>query len=186
MQWWVWVLIAAAILIVVGAVGWGMNRKRRTGRLRETFGSEYDRTVRAAGDRRDAESELEARQKRRAELAIRSLDPTARLRYAEAWRAVQARFVDSPADSVRDADRLVTDVMRERGYPMDDFQTRAADISVDHPNVVENYRAAHAISESNDGDGAGTEDLRQAMVHYRTLFEELLQGDEAGPMREAR
>src|SRR5438094_2676857 len=185
MKWWIWVLITAA-LVVVGVVAWAMYRKQRTGRLRESFGPEYDRTVQAAGDRREAESELEARQKRREELTIRPLDPAARLRYAEAWRVVQGRFVDSPADSVRDADRLVTDVMRERGYPMDDFETRAADISVDHPNLVENYRAAHAISVSSDGGDAGTEDLRQAMVHYRTLFEELVQGEGGQPMREAR
>jgi hypothetical protein len=130
--------------------------------------------VRTAGDRRGAESELEGRQKRRAQLDIRPLDPAARLRYAEQWRQVQERFVDSPSVAVGEADVLVIEVMRDRGYPMEDFETRVQDVSVDHPHVVENYRAAHRISQANERGEASTEDLRQAMVHCRTLFQELL------------
>jgi len=187
MPWWVWVLIGIGILVVLGLAAWGAYRKRRSERLRETFGPEYDRTVRVTGDRRGAESDLESRRRRREELDIRPLDPTARARYAESWRDAQARFVDSPRDSVRDADRLVIVVMRERGYPIDDFDTRAADLSVDYPNVVQNYRSARDISQANDRGEASTEDLRQAMVHYRSLFQELLGGeDQTYGMREAR
>jgi hypothetical protein len=175
MPWWAWVLIGVAVLVLLGAVLWSVSRRRRTGRLREAFGPEYERTVQVAGDRREAESELQARQERRARLDIRPLDPAARQRYAEQWRLVQERFVDSPSDAVGDADELVSAVMRDRGYPMDDFETRVGDISVDHPRVVENYRAAHRISEANEQGEASTEDLRQAMVHCRTLFQELLE-----------
>jgi hypothetical protein len=111
-------------------------------------------------------------------MEIVALEPAARQRYAEAWRDTQARFVDSPEQAIREADHLVTEVMRERGYPMEDFDQRAADVSVDHPNVVENYRAAHATSLANDQGRASTEDLRQAMVHYRALFVELLEQPE--------
>jgi hypothetical protein len=131
--------------------------------------------------RRRAESELAERERRREYLEIVPLEPAARERYAEAWRDTQARFVDSPEQAIREADHLVTEVMRERGYPMEDFDQRAADVSVDHPNVTENYRAAHATSLANDQGEASTEDLRQAMVHYRALFVELLEqpGEEA-------
>jgi hypothetical protein len=171
---WAWVLIGLGVLALLGVAAWMGYRRRRTARLQEAFGPEYDRAVHATGDQREAESELGARQKRRAGLDIRPLDSMARQRHAEAWRVAQERFVDSPGDAVREAERLVTVVMRERGYPIEDFETRAADVSVDHPRVVENYRAAHRIAQANEGDGAETEDLRQAMVHYRTLFQELL------------
>ena len=174
MQWWIWVLITAA-LVVVGVVAWAMYRKQRTGRLRESFGPEYDRTVQAAGDRREAESELEARQKRREELEIRPLDPDARERYAETWQSTQARFVDDPGGAIAEADVLIQQVMRERGYPVEDFDQRAAAVSVDHPEVVNNYRAAHGISIAHERERASTEDLRRAMVHYRSLFDELLE-----------
>jgi hypothetical protein len=159
-------------------------RRRRTESLRTHFGPEYDRTVDEAGGSRDAESELERRRQRRAQLDIRPLPPGARSRYAEEWRSVQARFVDDPSGAVAQADVLVTQVMRERGYPMDDFDQRAADVSVDHPAVVGDYRSAHEISQRSDAGNAETEDLRQAMVHYRALFEDLLEED-AGEAREA-
>jgi hypothetical protein len=139
--------------------------------------------VRERDSRRAAESELQDRERRREE--IRPLAPVARARYADEWGRVQAKFVDDPATAVLDANGLVLRVMGDRGYPMEEFEQRAADISVDHPDVVENYRAAYRIAVL-DGDGrAGTEDLRQAMVHYRSLFEELL-GDEASESRAAR
>jgi hypothetical protein len=180
MPWWAWVLVGVAVVVLIALAAWGAYRRRRSERLRQAFGPEYDRVVGATGDQRGGESELESRQKRRAQLDIRPLSDAARSRYAEGWRVAQGRFVDSPSEAVGEADRLVIMVMRERGYPIEDFETRAGDISVDHPDVVENYRAAHGISQANDRGEAETEDLRQAMVHYRTLFEQLagVPGDE--------
>jgi hypothetical protein len=174
MPWWAWALVALVAVAVIALIAWSVMRGRRSQRLQERFGPEYDRTLRTAGDRRGAESELESRLEHRSGLTIRPLAPAARGRYVEAWRGAQGRFVDSPSDAVREADQLVIVVMRERGYPVDDFETRAGDVSVDHPQVVENYRAAHAISQASERGDAQTEDLRQAMVHYRTLFEWLL------------
>lgn len=178
---WVWVVIVVAVLVLVGVAAYAMASRRRTGALRERFGPEYDKTVDESGGRRTAESELSERVARRQELDIRPLAPAAADRYSTEWRDVQARFVDSPNAAVGEADRLVIAVLRERGYPMDDFEQRAADISVDHADVVDNYRAAHGISLANDQGRASTEDLRQAMVHYRTLFERLLERESAGP-----
>jgi hypothetical protein len=176
---WVWVIIAIVVIVAVALAVWAATRKRRTESLRQQFGPEYDRTVEET-DRREAESELERRRRRREELDIRPLAPGARTRYADEWRAVQARFVDDPPGAVARADELVTQVMRERGYPMDDFDQRAADVSVDHPDVVDDYRSAHDISMRSANDQAETEDLRQAMVHYRALFEQLLE-EQTGP-----
>jgi hypothetical protein len=166
------IILAAVVLIAVAIV---LAVKRRSERLRERFGPEYDRTVEQAGGRRSAESELAARQRRVDSLDIRPLDLEARDEFARQWRDAQARFVDEPAQAVAIADRLVAEVMRERGYPVEDFEQREADISVDHPRVVQNYRAGHALSMAAQQGRAGTEDLRQAMVHYRSLFEELLE-----------
>jgi hypothetical protein len=172
---WAWiVIIVAAVLVVAAIAASAAARKRRTSQLREGFGPEYDRTVDSAGDRRDAERELRERRERRQALDIRELSPAARDRHLESWRILQARFVDDPGSSVREADRLVQDVMRERGYPIDHFEQRAADVSVDHPHVVEHYRAAHRIWAANERGEATTEDLRQSVVHYRALFDELL------------
>jgi hypothetical protein len=177
MDTWVWILIAAAVVaVVLLAIAWAAARKRRSSHLREGFGPEYDRTVEEAGSRRRAESELSDREKRREELDIRPLAPGTRDRFADRWRTVQERFVDDPNGALNDAHVLVIEVMRERGYPTDDFEQRAADVSVDHPHVVENYRAAYAISERGDAD---TEQQRQAMVHYRALFDELLESEPA-------
>jgi hypothetical protein len=167
-------LIALAALVVI-AVVIVMAANRRSQRLRERFGPEYERMVDQGGSRRKVESELATRQRRVARLDIRPLDPEARDEYARQWRDTQARFVDEPAEALRAADRLVADVMRDRGYPVEEFEQREADISVDHPQVVANYRAAHGISMAAEHGRAGTEDLRQAMVHYRDLFEELLE-----------
>lgn len=172
---WVWIVIAVAAIVVIGLLAWAATRKRRTDQLRDRFGPEYERTVGEAGDRRAAESELLDRQKRREELDVRPLQPAARERYTASWQETQRRFVDAPADAVREADALVNQVMRERGYPIDDFEQRAADISVDHPHLVENYRSARGIAERSGSGKASTEDLRQALVHYRALFDELLE-----------
>jgi hypothetical protein len=168
------ILIVLVLLVVLALVA---GRQRRSRRLRERFGPEYDRTVADAGDRKEAESRLEERTARRQQLDIVPLDPADRARYVEAWRLTQARFVDEPAEATREADRLITAVMRDRGYPIDDFEQRAADVSVDHPQVVDDYRAAQAIAAANERSEASTEDLRQALVHYRSLFEELLEVD---------
>jgi hypothetical protein len=181
---WVWVVVAAAVVVLLVVGGWSLAAGKRRRQLQERFGPEYERVTAESGDRRDAESELLARQKRREQLEIRPLDPDARDRYAIAWREIQARFVDDPVVAVKEADGLVTDVMRNRGYPIEDFDQRAADISVDYPVVVENYRAAQVITLRNEEGRAGTEDLRQAMVHYRSLFRGLLDianGEEADP-----
>src|SRR5205823_7414857 len=143
-----WIVIGIAVLAIVIAFAIAASRRRRTGNLRGQFGPEYERTVERAGGRGAAESDLEQRRQRREQLRIVPLDPAARQRHMEAWRAMQARFVDDPGRVVANADALVLQVMRERGYPMDDFDQRAADVSVDHPRVVENYRAAHRVSLS--------------------------------------
>jgi len=177
---WGWILIVVAAVVLIAIIAWAAARSRRSKQLQEGFGPEYERTVERSGDRRAAESELEARRERREELDIRALQPAARERYVSAWHQTQARFVDAPADALTEADSLVTSVMAERGYPMEDFDQRSADVSVDHPTVVENYRAAHAISTASGRGQASTEDMRQAMVHYRALFEELVDGGTDG------
>jgi hypothetical protein len=173
---WVWIVIVIAVVVVVALVAAAASRTRRRKQLQAGFGPEYDRTVESAGGRREAERELTERQERREQLDIRELAPAAQQRYVESWREVQTRFVDDPGLSVREADRLVQSVMGERGYPTDDFEQRAADVSVDHPHVVEHYRAAHTVWAANERGQASTEDLRQALVHYRALFDELLGG----------
>jgi hypothetical protein len=161
-----------------------MARRRTSARLQDQFGPEYDRTVRERGDRRKAERELAERDHRVRKLTIRSLAPTERSRYVELWHAQQERFVDNPQSAVSDADHLVEEVMRVRGYPVGEFEQNAADISVDHPLVVEEYRAGHDIAVRQRQGRASTEDLRNAMLHYRRLFEDLLR-DGAG-LSEAR
>ena len=172
---WAWIVIAVVAVVVVALIVWNALRTRRTRTLREGFGPEYDRTVADAPSKREAEAELAERRKRREELDIRLLDPSARDRYAEEWQTTQARFVDDPGGAIAEADVLIQRVMRERGYPVEDFEQRAADVSVDHPEVVNNYRAAHAISIAHERERASTEDLRVAMQHYRSLFDELLE-----------
>jgi hypothetical protein len=178
MDTWVWVAIAAAAAIVLLAV-WAVFRARRSRGLKERFGPEYDRVAADAPTRREAEAELRERAQRREELEIRPLDSAARDRYRTEWQDVQARFVDDPGDAVADADRLIQAVMRERGYPVDDFDTRAADLSVDHPDVVERYRAAHGIAVAHERGNASTEDLRHAVRHYRALFLALTEARDA-------
>jgi hypothetical protein len=168
-----WVLIAVAVL-AVALIAVFLSRRQRSAKLRSRFGPEYDRAVSEEG-RRSGEAELSERVERRERLEIRAISPDARNRYAESWRLIQERFVDHPVQSVRDADQLVQQVMRDRGYPTDDFEQRAADISVDHPDVVDDYRSAHGAAEASSRGDATTEDLRQGMVRYRSLFTRLLQ-----------
>ncbi len=171
---WGWVLVIVAVVVVVAVLMWRALAVRRTRSLQERFGPEYDRTTTAIGSRRAAEAELAGREERREQLNIRPLPPEARRRYAQQWETVQAQFVDSPPTAIAGANGLVNSVMADRGYPIDDFDQRAADISVDHPSVVENYRQAHEISSRSERGEATTEDLRHAMQNYRSLFEELL------------
>jgi hypothetical protein len=169
------VAIAVTVIVVAAIVMSIVIRKRRTARLRAQFGgAEYSRAVKQGGGRRQAETALDERADRVERLHIRPLAPGDRARFVESWDRVQARFVDGPGNAVSDADRLLGDVMSTRGYPVSDFEQRAADISVDHPLVLENYRAAHQSALRQTRGQASTEDLRQAMIHYRTLFEELV------------
>src|SRR6476646_2480875 len=174
---WVWVVIAVAVVAVLAVVLWQTLDHRRTSKLQDRFGPEYDRTVGAADNRRDAEAELQAREERREQLDIRPLSQAARDRYAEIWRVTQARFVDDPRGAVAAGDSLIQSVMAERGYPVENFEQRAADVSVDHPQVVENYRQGHLLAQASAGGDDSTENLRQAMRHYRSLFDELVEPD---------
>ena len=167
------VLVAIAVIVVAGVIWWEL-RRRRSETLRTRFGSEYDRMVHTTGNVKTAEAKLEARTRRVASLNIRPLSPEDARRYGDAWRRVQERFVDDPRGAVTEADRLVGEVMNARGYPLGDFEQRVEDISVDHPGVVMNYRAARDIAQAHARGEASTEDLRQAMVHYRALFSDLL------------
>jgi len=169
-----WIVIAIIAAAVVIAAILYFTQTRRSRGLRKQFGPEYDRTVRESDTRREAEAELERRSERVSQLQIRPLSADDRDRFAGEWRAVQTRFVDDPAAAVADADALIGDVMQTRGYPVGDFEQRAADISVDHPDVVSNYREAHRLAMLNSRGEASTEDLRRSMVHYRSLFDDLL------------
>ena len=173
-----WVLLIIGI-IVLAAIVWFAVRASKTRALQRDFGPEYDRTIARSGGQRDAESELAERRERVSALRIRPLSQPDRDRFAAEWTKVQAEFVDAPSESVSDADALIQRVMAHRGYPMEDFERRAADVSVEHPDVVENYRSAHsiAVKEARAERDADTEALRKAMVYYRSLFDELLMVD---------
>ena len=173
-----WFILVAVIVVAALAV-WLLLRRQRSRRLRQRFGPEYERTVGRAGDQRRAEAELQAREKRVAKIEIHSLSEGQRTRFLDRWLTVQKRFVDAPREAVGEADHLVTEVMEARGYPMSDFEQRAADVSVHHPQVVSNYRAARAIAERSGRGQASTEELRKAVVYYRDLFEELLESPRA-------
>ena len=169
------VIIGLAVIVIAGIAAWLFFRKRRTEGLRTQFGdAEYARAVEEGGNRRQAEAGLKERTARVASLNISPLAPGDRARFVESWRRVQARFVDGPGGAVTEADQLLGDVMSTRGYPVSEFEQRAADISVDHPLVLENYRKAHEIAIRHTQGKADTEALRLAMIHYRTLFEELV------------
>jgi hypothetical protein len=177
MDTWVWIVIAVAVVVVLVAIAWYLTTARRRRELQERLGPEYDRTVAEAPSRREAESELRERVERHDELDIRPLPGQARERYVRAWEAAQARFVDDPEGAIGEADELIQSAMRERGYPVEDFDQRSADLSVDYPHVVEHYREGHAIARRSVRGEADTESLRQAMVHYRALFAELVGAD---------
>ena len=180
------IIIFSVILIgVAGIATLILLGKRKTKRLRTRFGPEYARAVEGGGGRRKAEAGLQEREKRVEGFAIRPLAPSDRERYIAAWHKVQADFVDNPENSVSQADQLLGRVMSTRGYSVGDFEQRSADISVDHPLVVENYRAAHAIAVRHVAGQASTEDLRQAMIHYRTLFDDLVGEPELGRAKAA-
>ena len=182
------ILIVVLVIVVaaVAATAWWYSQKRRSEQLHQRFGPEYERAVDEHGDRGRAEAALEDRKERVEQLHLRPLSPEQRDRFGPEWRHLQARFVDVPAEAVKQADSLVAEVMAARGYPTGDFEQRVADVSVDHPQVVEHYRAAHVIALRNDGGQANTEDLRQAMVHYRALFENLLETDTPEPISTSR
>ena len=169
------IIVAVVIIAILVAAVWWYSMRQRSAKLQEKFGPEYERTVAEKGDTRKAEDELTDRQKRVSKLEIKPLAADERRRFNDEWRAVQARFVDDPSAAVRDADTLVGRVMEARAYPVGDFEQRAADVSVDHPTVLEHYRAAHAVALRHAQGQASTEDLRQAMVNYRSLFDELLE-----------
>jgi hypothetical protein len=171
------VIAIAAGLALLGGV-WMLAQNRRSGRLRSEFGSEYDYAVGEAGDRRTGEKELRERRERVQKLHIVPLSREDAEHFGNEWREVQTRFVDDPRAAIDDADKLVGRVMEKRGYPVGDFERQAADVSVDHAELVTNYRAAHQISLASEQGSATTEDMRQAMVHYRALFDDLLQTSE--------
>jgi hypothetical protein len=173
-------ILVIAVIIAVAVAVWMYLQKQRTEKLRGQFGPEYDRAVESRADRSSAEEELKERQERVEHLNIRSLSAKERDQFSESWRSTQAKFVDDPGGATKEADHLVREVMQTRGYPVGDFEQRAADISVDHPQVVEHYRAAHKVALRHEEGQAETEELRQALVHYRALFDELLETAAAG------
>jgi len=169
------IVLLVALVAAIGAAAWLYMRSRRTEHLQERFGPEYERTLAEHRDQREAERDLEQRAERVEHLNIRPLTSAECDRYAGLWQSTQARFVDDPGGATDEADQLVGEVMATRGYPVGDFEQRAADVSVQHPRVVEHYRAAHTIAVRNARGDADTEQLRQALVHYRDLFEDLLE-----------
>jgi type II secretory pathway pseudopilin PulG len=175
------IVIAVVVIAAIVVVGYQMARRRQTARLKEQYGPEYDRAIDQADSQREAESELRDRSKRHEELELRSLDTAEREDFERRWSDVQGQFVDDPSSAVRNADRLVVDVMSARGYPVDDFDQRADDLSVSHAQVTQGYREARRIAQANEQGRVDTEDLRQAVTSYRSLIQALLAGDgEAG------
>jgi hypothetical protein len=173
------ILVAIALILIGAVVAWAVMQRRRTQRLRQRYGQEYTRTVNELGGRSKAEADLIQREQRVARLHITPLATADAAKFSQAWNGLQSRFIDNPKGVVAEADRLVRELMVKRGYPMGDFEHRAADISVDHPGVVSNYRAAQVIAARDERGEADTEELRKAVVHYRTLFDDLLEVDPA-------
>jgi len=180
------IFFAVAVIVAIVAIIWLYTRNRRTKELRSKFGPEYRRVARAEGDAAQAESVLLAREKRVKKLDIKPLSDAQRNQFADQWEHAQAEFVDNPTAAVTHADKLVQEVMNVRGYPVADFEQRVADVSVDHPAVAQNYRLAHDIAIRNGKDDVGMEKLREAMLHYRALFADLLHDGGLEPVREVR
>jgi len=172
------IVLIIVVLLVIAAIVYGVQAGRRK-KLQSTFGPEYDRVVADSGSRTEAEKELREREKRHAEFELKDLSPESRARYSTAWEEVQIQFVDNPVEAVGTADELVTRLITERGYPTAGYDDRLADLSVEHAATLQHYRDAHEISERSSGGTATTEDLRQALVHYRALFADLLGTDPA-------
>jgi hypothetical protein len=170
------IVLIIVVLVVIAAIVYGVQAGRRK-KLQSTFGPEYDRAVADSGNRTEAEKELRERERRHAELELKPLSPEAQAKYSADWEEVQLTFVDDPAEAVGTADDLVTRLITERGYPTHDYEDRLADLSVEHARTLGHYRDAHEISERNRSGSASTEDLRQALVHYRALFADLLGTD---------
>jgi len=170
-----WIILAAVVALGLVPIGAWFYRRKQSHNLQERFGPEYHRTLNELGGRTKGESELKAREKRVERLDILPLAPPEAARFTEAWHALQSRFIDNPKGVVVEAEQLVRELMEKRGYPMGDFERRAGDISVDHPDVVANYRSAQAIAVRDQRGSADTEELRRAVVHYRALFDELLE-----------
>jgi len=176
-----WIILACVVVVVLVAlaVWFSHKKKKQSRRLKERFGPEYGQSVDDLGSKKKAESELKAREKRVELLTIVPLTPSDAARFSQTWKDLQGRFVDNPKNAVAQADQLVRELMLKRGFPMGDFERRAADISVDHPEVVAHYRAAQAIAVRDERGEADTEELLKAVVHYRALFDELLEVREA-------
>ena len=177
------IMLVVAVLVVLAIGGWWIWQRQRSEKLKRRFGPEYEHVVAEKGDRRAAESELDARRKRFEKLDLRPLSPEERGRFAQRWQQTQARFVDSPTQAIVEADTLVEEVMQARGYPVEEIQQREADISNESPAAVQHYRSAWVIAQRSARGEAETEDLRQAMIHYRALFEDLLAHGGAGDLR---
>jgi len=167
-------ITAIVVFIVGGFLGVYFSRRQRTKRLQKKFGPEYDHAVKEIGDQSEAEDELDARLERVESLDILELSMEQKHHYADKWQSAQAKFVDQPMVAIREANQLIKEIMHEKGYPVEDFERRAADISVDHPDLVMNYRGMRDIVEKSEHEDISTEELRQAMIHSRSLFEELL------------
>jgi hypothetical protein len=179
MSWWAWIVVVVVAVVVVAAVGWRALAARRSTMLRERFGPEYDRTLKSAGGRRKAEAKLVERQERRKTLQIIPVTAEAKQRYLADWESAQARFLEAPVPAVSAADALVLSVLSDQGYPMlVGSEQRLADASIDHPETVGDYRQAHEVYRRCDQGKASTEDLRQAMQHYRTFLDSLLNNDQ--------
>ena len=170
------IVLIIVVLVIIAAVVYGVQAGRRK-KLQSTFGPEYDRVVADTGSRTEAEKELRERERRHAELELKELSPQSQAKYSAAWEEVQIKFVDDPTEAVGTADELVTRLIAERGYPTGDHDEQLANLSVEHATTLQHYRDAHAISERSRGGEADTEDLRQALVHYRALFADLLGTD---------
>ncbi len=175
--WWIVIAVVAA-LVVLALLAWGYTRSRRSAGLKDQFGPEYDRTVSSVGSRREAERELAERERTREDLDIQPLSEAARARFTEDWQRAEQRFVDDPELAAREADRIVRSVLEEQGYPDEDFESQAAAVSVDHPKVVDRYRHGHEMVHGNGAEGEQrTENLRKAMVDFRSVFERLVEAD---------